>query len=244
MAKNSPKYRGILVSETHWDREWYLSFQEFRKWLVKLIDDLLDNLPKHPEFKSFMLDGQTIVLEDYLEIRPERKADLQKFIQQQRIYIGPFYVLADEFLESGEGMIRNLLLGHKISEQYGVKPMKVGYVPDTFGHIWQLPQILDGFSIHSMYYFRGYPPVFGNHEEIKGKNDTTPLEHYYMSPDGTKALTLHHITGYGNAANICEGKRPEFDEFPYMNAVMRIGESLGRISPRIKSNLKIGRAHV
>lgn len=230
-------FRGILVSETHWDREWYLSFQQFRKWLVKLIDDLVENLPSHPEFKHFMLDGQTCVVEDYLEIRPERKSALYALIQQNRIGVGPFYVLADEFLESGEGMIRNLLLGHKISESIGVQPMKVGYVPDTFGHIWQLPQILNGFGIQSMYYFRGYPPVFGNHEEYRGKNEKTPLEHFYQSPDGSKVLTLHHILGYGNAAGIADNKTPEDPVFPYYNAIMKIGETYNIAGPRTKSNL-------
>jgi alpha-mannosidase len=230
------KYRGILVSETHWDREWYLSFQEFRKWLVKLIDDLVDNLPKNPDFKYFMLDGQTVVLEDYLEIRPEKRDQLFELIRKNRIQIGPFYVLADEFLESGEGIIRNLLLGHKISQDVGVQPMKVGYVPDTFGHIWQLPQILRGFGIPSMYYYRGYPPVFGNHEEYAGKNENTPLEHWYASPDGSKVICLHHITGYGNAAGITENPRPE-DEFPYLNGVMRIGGTFEQVKPRIKTDL-------
>jgi mannosylglycerate hydrolase len=229
-------YRGIFVSETHWDREWYLSFHEFRKWLVKLIDDLIENLPKSPDFHSFMLDGQTCVIEDYLEIRPQNRDALYTLIRENRIIIGPFYVLADEFLESGEGLIRNLLLGHKIAHQIGVKPMKVGYVPDTFGHIWQLPQLLQGFGINSMYYYRGYPPLFGNHEEYTGKNENTPLEHWYASPDGSKTLTLHHITGYGNAAGITDGAQPK-EEFPYLNGVFQIHDTLKRVGSRTKSNL-------
>ena len=229
-------YRGIVVSETHWDREWYLSFQEFRKWLVKLIDDLLDKLPVTPDYKSFMSDGQTVVLEDYLQIRPERRQELTDLIQQKRIIIGPFYVLADEFIESGEGIIRNLMLGHKISESFGVQPMKVGYVPDTFGHIAQMPQILRGFGINSMYYFRGYPPLFGNHEEYEGMNDQTSLEHFYAAPDGTTVLALHHILGYGNAAGIAES--PTNDPiFPYLNAIFRFGETFGRVTPRIQSDI-------
>jgi alpha-mannosidase len=229
-------FKGFIVSETHWDREWYLSFQEFRKWLVKMVDDLLDNLPKNPDYKSFMMDGQTIVLEDYLEIRPERQNDLYNLIRQKRIHIGPFYVLADEFLESGEGIIRNLLLGHKISQKVGVQPMKVGYVPDTFGHIWQMPQILNGFGIESMYYYRGYPPVFGNWEEYKGKNEDTPLEHWYQSPDGSKVLTLHHIMGYGNAAGFTDNPQP-IDDFPYYRCVQQMAENFTRAVPRLKSNL-------
>ncbi len=229
-------YKGIIVSHTHWDREWYLSFQEFRKRLVSLIDDLLDNLPKQPAFKSFMLDGQTVLLEDYLEIRPERADELRVLIQQKRLFVGPFYVLADEFLESGEGIIRNLLLGHKISEKLGTQPLQVGYVPDTFGHIWQLPQILAGFNIKFLYYFRGYPPLFGNWEEYEGNNDNTPLEHFFESPDGTKSLALHHILGYSNGAALCFSPKKE-KAFPFQNAIYKIKNTLKRESTRIKSNI-------
>lgn len=110
---------GYVVSETHWDREWYLTFQEFRKWLVKLIDRLINETDSHPNFRGFMLDGQTLVLEDYLEIRPYNEERLRKLILKDKIQIGPWYVLADEFLESGEGIIRNLLLGHKIGKKFG-----------------------------------------------------------------------------------------------------------------------------
>jgi len=230
------RYQGIIVSHTHWDREWYLSFEEFRRWLVMLIDDILDNLPKKPKFKSFMLDGQTVLIEDYLEIRPERKEELHELIQQGRIAIGPFYVLADEFLESGEGMIRNLLLGHKIAEQMGVEPMKVGYVPDTFGHVWQLPQILRGFDVKYMYYFRGYPPLFGNWEEYEGKNDQTPLEHFYESPDGTRVLAFHHILGYANASAMCGNFNPDA-LFPYMNALYKLKTTLKKAVPRTIASL-------
>ena len=110
--------------------------------------------------------------------------ELFRLIKEGRIHIRPFYVFADEFLESGEGIIRNLLIGHKICESVaksaGIEKinslcLKAGYVPDTFGHTWQLPQILQGFDIPTMHYLRGYPPRFGNHEEYKGFNADTVL---------------------------------------------------------------------
>ena len=77
-----------IVSHTHWDREWYRSFQSFRLKLVHLVDGLLDLLEKDPHFKYFMLDGQTIVLDDYLAMRPEKEVLLRKHIQKGRIVIG------------------------------------------------------------------------------------------------------------------------------------------------------------
>ena len=188
------KDTGLVVSHTHWDREWYLTFLEFRIRLVKLIDKLLRICKENPRFASFQLDGQTLPLEDYLAIRPENEKMLAKYISEGKIVVGPWYVLADEFLESAEGIIRNLLIGHKISAKFGAT-MKIGYVPDTFGHIWQLPQVLRGFGIPFSYVFRGYPPLFGGFEEYKGKNDDTPLEYLWSAPDGSTVLTLHHIVG-------------------------------------------------
>ena len=129
-----------LISHTHWDREWYQTFQQFRLHLVHMIDGLLYILDTDPQYQHFMLDGQTIVLEDYLQIRPEREADLRKYIQNGRILIGPWYLMPDEFLVSPEAIIHNFLEGDRIARQFGPK-MMVGYIPDTFGHIGQMPQI-------------------------------------------------------------------------------------------------------
>ena len=130
-----------LISHTHWDREWHLTFQQFRLKLVHLVDGLLDILDRDAAYEHFMLDGQTIVLDDYLQIRPEREDDLRKYIQNGRVLIGPWYILPDEFLVSPESTIRNLLEGDRGAKRFGPK-MRVGYIPDPFGHIGQMPQIL------------------------------------------------------------------------------------------------------
>lgn len=149
------KFKVFVVSHTHWDREWYQTFQSFRKRLVYMIDDLIMHLENDPDYKYFHMDGQTIVLEDYLEIRPENAERLKALIKADRIIIGPWYVMPDEFLISGESLVRNLQKGFEISRAYGVEPMKNGYVTDIFGHNSQLPQILKGFGIDSATLFRG-----------------------------------------------------------------------------------------
>ena len=103
-----PSYEATLVSHTHWDRAWYCTFQEYRIRLVRLVDRLLRILDEQPDFRVFMLDGQMSVLEDYLEVRPDRAARLQDHCRAGRIQVGPWYVLADEFLVSPEALIRNL----------------------------------------------------------------------------------------------------------------------------------------
>ena len=173
-------YEIHLISHTHWDREWYLSFQHFRMNLVKLVDSLLDILETNPDFTHFNFDGQTIVLEDYLEIKPQNRERLQKQIQAGRIAVGPWYILPDEFLVSAEATVRNLMLGHKIANEFG-KVMKVGYIPDPFGHLSQLPQILRGFGIDNVILWRG----FG------GEPGQTQSEYAWEGPDGSRILFLH-----------------------------------------------------
>ena len=147
----------LVVPHTHWDREWYLTFQQFRMKLVATVDAVLDIMERDPGYARFLLDGQTIILDDYLEVRPENAARLQRLAREGRILVGPWYIQPDEFLVSGESLIRNLLRGRRMAREYG-GAMNVGYVPDTFGHIAQLPQILRGFGVETAVFWRGVGP--------------------------------------------------------------------------------------
>ncbi|MFX0075602.1 MAG: alpha-mannosidase [Candidatus Hermodarchaeota archaeon] len=189
----------IIVPETHWDREWYLPFQEFRAKLVLLMDKLLEILREDPNYANFTLDGQTIPLEDYLEVRPEARDEIVKYVKEKRLSIGPMYILPDEFLVSGESLIRNLLIGHQIARKFG-RVMKAGYIPDPFGHIAQLPQILQGFEIPSVLFMRG----FGNEFEDLNLN----IEFNWISPGkASSILAIFLIFGYGSVANLKLSKK-------------------------------------
>lgn len=107
----------IIVPHSHWDREWYLPFEKYRYLLVRLVDELLDLLRKDREYVHFLLDGQMSIAEDYLEIRSENESRLREEVVRGRIGIGPWYTLPDEFLAGGEGIIRNLLMGHPAGPQ-------------------------------------------------------------------------------------------------------------------------------
>lgn len=180
-------YKLHVISHTHWDREWYFPFQRFRLRLVDLIDHLLDILDSDPDFIHFNLDAQTIVLEDYLELRPSNRARLEKRIHEGRIAIGPWYQLNDEFLVSGESTIRSLLEGHRIAEQFGAV-QKIGYLPDQFGNISQMPQIFRGFGIDNAIMGRGYQLTDG------GK-----MEFEWIAPDGSSVLSSLMAFWYNNA---------------------------------------------
>ena len=184
-----------LISHTHWDREWYLTFQQFHLKLVHLIDKLLDILESDPDYKCFMLDGQTIILDDYLQVRPERKEQLQHFVQNGRLLIGPWHILPDEFLVSPEATIRNLLEGDRTAKVFGLK-MMVGYIPDTFGHIGQMPQILQGFGIQTASVQRGL--------------SDEPSELWWLAPDNSRVFLAYLRDGYSNAAGLLTSEPERF----------------------------------
>ena len=148
-------FRYLVVPHTHWDREWYLPFEVFRLRLGSVVDGVLDTLEGDPSFTSFTLDGQAIVLDDYLDVRPENEGRLQALLDAGRLEVGPSYVLPDEILVGGESLVRNLLLGRRVCRRFGVEPSGAGYLPDSFGHPAQLPQILAGFGIRTFLFSRG-----------------------------------------------------------------------------------------
>ena len=162
-----------VISHTHWDREWYQTFQQFRLRLVDLVDHLLDILETDPDFLHFNLDAQTIVLEDYLQVRPEARERLEKHIRSGQITIGPWYQLNDEFLTSGESTVRSLLIGHRVARSFGAV-MKIGYLPDQFGNLGQMPQIFQGFGIDNAIMGRGYQLA-----------DDRKMEFKWVAPDGS-----------------------------------------------------------
>ncbi|MGE5598554.1 MAG: hypothetical protein ACM3XS_04175, partial [Bacteroidota bacterium] len=184
-----------VISHTHWDREWYLTHQQFRLRLVQLMDNLLDLLASDPRFRFFHLDGQTIVLRDYLEIRPWRRQEIAARVREGRLLIGPWYLQNDEFLTSPESTVRNLLLGRALAREFG-EEMRVGYLPDQFGHIDQMPQILRGFGIESAVFGRGY------NSGVKGDGGAParrPAEFLWEAPDGSRVLAINMPTWYNNA---------------------------------------------
>ena len=190
---NKKPHKAFIVPHTHWDREWYQTFQQLRIRLIDLINNLIDILENDKAFSDFTLDGQTIVLEDYLEVHPERRGVLKKYITEGRIHVGPWYILPDEFLVSAESIIRNLLLGHKIASEFG-SVMKVGYIPDPFGHISQMPQILKGFGIDNIIFWRGI-----EYDQSQGN------EFIWQGPDGTELFAVHlPKIGYCNAVSLPE----------------------------------------
>ncbi len=143
-----------VVSGTHWDREWRYTVEQSKLRLTHLIDGLLDILDNVPEYKSFILDGGTVVLEDYFSVRPENKDRLVNHVKNGRIQLVPWYTLPDNFLVCPEAIIRNLIWGKRTSEEWG-GAMKSGYTATSYGQNSQIPQIYRGFGIKNIMFYRG-----------------------------------------------------------------------------------------
>jgi hypothetical protein len=187
------------VASSHWDREWYEPFQGFRYRLVKLLDTVLDLLERRPGFSHFQMDGQSIPIEDYLEIRPENESRLRALCESGQLVLGPWYVLPDEFLVSGESLVRNLKLGMEVARSYGGRSSKVGFVCDIFGHNSQLPQILTQFGIKTAFIWRGTEEEpTGAHLRWRAPDNSEVIAHrfgpFYGYVDGTYALRGQEFT--------------------------------------------------
>ncbi|HET9201035.1 MAG TPA: glycoside hydrolase family 38 C-terminal domain-containing protein [Dehalococcoidia bacterium] len=190
-SSNLAPYKFVVVSHSHWDREWYQTYESFRVRLVGMVDRLIDLLNSDPDYRCFTLDGQAVTLEDYLEIRPERRDDLERLVREGRLLIGPWYILADELLAGGESLVRNMFIGSRIAGQFG-PVMPIGYAPDAFGHPAHMPAILNGFGIKLAAFWRG------------AADRASQSEFRWRSPDGSEVVVLHFPHGYSGLLGLSE----------------------------------------
>jgi alpha-mannosidase len=191
--------RFFVVPHTHWDREWYLPFECFQLMLADVVDEVIDVLEQDPSFGSFTLDGQAIVLEDYIEARPENEERLRALLGADRVEVGPSYVLPDELLVGAEPLVRNLLAGRTVCKRFGAQASPVGYMPDSFGHPIQLPQILAGFGIESFIFSRG----------LGDELDDLGVVFRWRAPDGSEVRAIQQLPNYANFAHVSDASEAQ-----------------------------------
>ena len=171
----SKSYEIHVISNTHWDREWVCNFQETRMMLVDFFDGLLDILDNEPRYHSYLLDSQAVPVEDYLEVRPEKRECIARHVASRRLFVGPWYTCPEEFCVNGESLVRNLVYGHRVAREFG-NVMKVGHTPFSYGQNSQMPQIYAGFGIDTILFYHGV------------SHDDTPNEFIFEGADGTRLL--------------------------------------------------------
>ncbi|MHA1973729.1 MAG: glycoside hydrolase family 38 C-terminal domain-containing protein [Candidatus Hodarchaeales archaeon] len=212
---SKPLKHVYITPHTHWDREWYLPFQKFRFKLVQLIDELIEKIEEYNY--SFTFDGQTIILEDYFEIRPEKKKRLLQLIRDKKIVVGPNYILPDIWLTGSESLIRNIEYSHELAKKYNIPQMDIVYFPDSFGFSKTIPQLFgDLTDFKTLMLWRGVPA------EI----NTTIFSWKSSEYSKPSMLTLYLPFGYGNAASL-----PSENVQELKNAIESLVENLESFSP-------------
>lgn len=190
-----------IIPHSHWDREWYLPFEKHRVRLVELFDRLIQVMEENEDYTYYHLDGQYIVIDDYLEIKPHMRDRLMALIHAGRIQVGPWYILQDEYLTSGEANVRNMLYGIKLCREIGAEPVETGYFPDAFGNISQAPQIVRGFGFDNAVFGRGLNDVGSDNQIIK-QNGITRSELIWRAPDGSEVMGIMFANWYHNAMEL------------------------------------------
>ena len=191
LLRRRARWRAFVVPHTHWDREWYERFEGYRARLVPMVSKLLDVLERDTEFRSFTFDGHTIWAEDYLEKRPGDRSRIEALVRAERLFIGPWYVLADNLLVSGESLVRNFQEGLRVSASLG-RAMRVGYVADPFGHPAQTPQLLRGFGYSSYVFSRG----------VGDEGERVGAEFRWQGPSGDSVLATHLVDHYSGGLQL------------------------------------------
>ncbi|RNA67909.1 glycoside hydrolase family 38 C-terminal domain-containing protein [Alteribacter keqinensis] len=183
---SSKKQTVFVVPHSHWDREWYFTIEDSNVLLIENMDYLLNVLDEDPEYHAYMFDGQASVIDEYIARRPNEKERVSRLVKEKRLFIGPWYTQTDSLLVNKESMIRNLLYGTRIAEDYGHN-MNIGYLPDIFGQNAYLPSIFRGFGLDYSILQRG---VYT--DELKGS-----MNFHWTSPDGESVKTNNMYYGYG-----------------------------------------------
>lgn len=191
-SKTVGTLRAFVVSHARWERAGSSTSEGDRLHLLRMVDEVLAVLRDESRFASFTLDAQTVTLTDYLEVRPERRDEIAAHVASGRLVVGPCRVSTDEFLVSGEALVRNLARGLANVREFG-GDCRDGYVPDGFGHVAQMPQILAGFGLRSFLFVRGMS---------KELFERAGVEFAWESPDRTRVLALYLRDGIENVASL------------------------------------------
>lgn len=172
-----------VVPHSHWDREWYFTTSRSKIYLMNNLKKIIKLLQDNNGYNYYTLDGQASLLDDYLAWCPEDKEIIKQLVQEGKLIIGPWYTQTDQMVISGESIVRNMLYGMNISEEFG-SYMNVGYVPDSFGQSAAMPQIYKEFGIDDTLFWRGVSDDDVQHSEFKWKGEDGTVVNAYQIQSG------------------------------------------------------------
>ncbi|MDK1231459.1 mannosylglycerate hydrolase [Cronobacter turicensis] len=174
-----------ITPHMHWDREWYFTTEASRILLVNNMEEILTRLEQDADYLCYVLDGQTAVLEDYFAVKPQHRERVRALVEAGKLIIGPWYTQTDTTIVAGESIARNLLYGLRDCRPFG-EPMKIGYLPDSFGMSGQLPHIYNQFGITRAMFWRG----------CSARHGSDKTEFLWQSADGSSVTAQVLPLGY------------------------------------------------
>ena len=130
---------------------------------------------------------------------------MKALVEAGKLIIGPWYTQTDTTIVSGESIVRNLMYGIRDCMALG-EPMKIGYLPDSFGMSGQLPHIYNGFGITRAMFWRG----------CSERHGTDKTEFLWQSADGSEVTTQVLPLGYAIGKYLPEdeeGLRKRLDSY-------------------------------
>ncbi|ELY3545016.1 mannosylglycerate hydrolase [Cronobacter turicensis] len=174
-----------ITPHMHWDREWYFTTEASRILLVNNMEEILTRLEQDADYLCYVLDGQTAVLEDYFAVKLQHRERVRALVGAGKLIIGPWYTQTDTTIVAGESIVRNLLYGLRDCRPFG-EPMKIGYLPDSFGMSGQLPHIYNQFGITRAMFWRG----------CSARHGSDKTEFLWLSADGSSVTAQVLPLGY------------------------------------------------
>ncbi|GGP11202.1 glycoside hydrolase family 38 C-terminal domain-containing protein [Oceanobacillus neutriphilus] len=185
-----------VIAHTHWDYEWYFTSNESFIQLCYHVDEVIKALEENI-LDYYMLDGQMSIVEDYLEVNPEKKDRLMSLIQKGKLKVGPWYTQSDQMIIRGESLVRNLQLGIELGDSLGGAD-RLGYIPDAFGQSIDMPKIFSQMGIDKSVFWRGL-----------SSDKMEQREFFWESEDGSRVVAYNIKDGYFVGVQLIESDDSE-----------------------------------
>jgi alpha-mannosidase len=145
-----------VIGHAHMDMNWLWTYSETMKMCN---DNLRQTVAFMDEFPDFtMLQSQAAVYNFVEKVDPPLLEMVKKYVKEGRLELGGgMWTEGDVNLSSGEAISRSFLLGQRYFQSRFGKMANIGWLPDNFGHISQMPQILKQAGCDYFYFHRTKP---------------------------------------------------------------------------------------
>ena len=147
-------YKELFISHAHIDMNWMWGYNETASVTIDTFRTVLKLMEEYPEF-TFM-QSQASTYEIIEKFAPEMLEEIKKRVSEGRWEVtAAEWVEPDKNMPNGESLARQILRAKKyITKLLGISAdsLCIDFVPDTFGHNANVPEILADAGIKYMYH--------------------------------------------------------------------------------------------